>query len=122
MVSSWMIMSVILLMSTGEIVAIVSSIIGSGGLVTAAVAFYKLRSETNKITVDAAEGAVIVQSGVITSLNSEIRRLKEELEEERKENVELRVRLSAVEAELLILTKRTKLIEDHNAVIDDERK
>jgi predicted RNase H-like nuclease (RuvC/YqgF family) len=119
MVSSWMIMSVILLMSTGEIVAIVSSIIGSGGLVTAAVAFYKLRSETNKITVDAAEGAVIVQTGVITSLNSEIKRLKEELEEERKENVELRARLSDVERKLFALTQRTQLIEEHNAVVDD---
>lgn len=60
-----------------------SLIIGSGGLVAGLVAFFKLRSDTAKTTVEAAGGAVIVQAGVITSLREEIARLTEERDEAR---------------------------------------
>jgi hypothetical protein len=59
---------------------VLTIIIGSGGIVGGIVALFKMRPETSRIVVSAAEGAVIVQSGVITSLKNEIQRLHEDHE------------------------------------------
>lgn len=60
--------------------------IASGGLFGGIALYIKARPEAGKITVDAAAGAVIVQSGVIKDL--------------RDENDRLQGRISALEAEM----------------------
>lgn len=49
------------------------------------VALFKMRPETTRIVVDAAEGAVVVQKGVISELRAEITRLNEAVVSEREE-------------------------------------
>ena len=68
-----------------------------GGLLTALIAFFKLRPEAGQIVVTAAQGALIVQSGVIDDLNSEITRLKAVIVEQDKEISALKQRLKFVE-------------------------
>src|SRR5437667_4923674 len=53
---------------------IVSFLFG-GGIVTAIVAFYKMPAEKSAVIISAAQGAVIVQTGVIDNQNKEIARL-----------------------------------------------
>lgn len=66
-------------------VELVIAILGGGGILGGVVALFKLRPEVTRVTVSAAEGAVIVQTSVITSLNSEVKRLREEIVEERRQ-------------------------------------
>lgn len=82
---------------------ILSSILGSGFL-SAIYMLLKLRPEAGQITVTAAQGAVIVQTGVIENLRIEMERLREELAEVRivlqkttQENDSLRVRIRILE-------------------------
>lgn len=60
------------------------AVFGSSGMIGGAVALFKLKPDVARVTVSAAEGAVIVQTGVITNLNNEITRLHEEVAEERR--------------------------------------
>lgn len=64
-----------------ETVLTVLTILGGGGLIGGLVALFRLRSDTARTTVSAAEGAVIVQSNVITNLQNENTRLREANEE-----------------------------------------
>lgn len=77
---------------------------GGGGL----VALLRVNADKGKIVVEAAQGAVIVQTGVIDDLQEELARVKAELAEERRaraadqarherEIAELRARLLRVE-------------------------
>lgn len=50
--------------------------IGSGGIVASVVALLKVRPEAGQIVVTAAQGALIVQSGVIEELRKELDRVK----------------------------------------------
>lgn len=68
-----------------EIMQTLAILIGSGGLLAGIVALFKIRPDIANVSVKSAEGAVIVQSGVITSLRQEIERLSEDLLEERRE-------------------------------------
>jgi septal ring factor EnvC (AmiA/AmiB activator) len=65
-------------MDSKLITVIVSTILG-GGLLSAIYALLKLRPEAGQITVTAAQGAVIVQSSVIETLNKEMSHLREEV-------------------------------------------
>lgn len=65
-------------MSQEAVVAIVIALAG-GGLVTALVAMRRVGAEKQSIIVDAAQGAVIVQQGVIDSLQDQLDRAKQEL-------------------------------------------
>lgn len=51
--------------------------VGSGGVIGSLVTLLRLRSDTARTTVSVAEGAVIVQAGVIDSLKDENARLHE---------------------------------------------
>lgn len=73
--------------ATLQVLAIV---LGSGGVIGGLVTLLRLRSDTARTTVSAAEGAVIVQSGVISSLRDENTRLREA-------NEELRELLAAID-------------------------
>lgn len=64
-----------------NILQIVAIVVGSTGAIGGIVALLRLRSDTARTTVSAAEGAVIVQSGVISSLRDENTRLREERDE-----------------------------------------
>lgn len=66
------------------------SVILGGGFLSGIYALLKLRPEAGQITVTAAQGAVIVQTGVIESLNTELKRLSREIDELRKELAEER--------------------------------
>ncbi len=44
---------------------------------TAAVAFYKVKPEAGQIVVTAAQGALIVQTGVIENLQKELKRIQD---------------------------------------------
>lgn len=59
------------------IVGIIVAAFGGGGV----AALFKLRGESAKIVVDAASGAVVVQSGVIDELREEIAELRREIAE-----------------------------------------
>lgn len=65
---------------------LVLAVLGGGGLIGAVVALLKLKPEAGQITVVAAQGALVVQTGVIEQL--------------REENERLRARLDAIETEL----------------------
>lgn len=84
-------------MNTGQIVTLVVSVIFSGGLVGGVVALLKLRPESGQIVVTAAQGAVVVQSGVIDDLRQELQNLRAERDALRAENVQLRTRVAALE-------------------------
>jgi glycine/D-amino acid oxidase-like deaminating enzyme len=113
------------------------SLIVGGGIVGSFVTWYKAKPEKNRLVVDAAEGAVIVQTGVIKSLQDELARVRKESEAEilraqketdelRQENKQIRQALEVettereklkealqiVEARLLSLTQRTEEIEN----------
>lgn len=68
-----------------------------GALVTAVVSvitavgtLYKVKPDTNRVTVSAAEGAVVVQTGVIKSLQEELSRLDEDHKDCEKRMVAMR--------------------------------
>lgn len=79
-------------MTTGQFVMLIVAILGSGGLVGGVVALLKLRPESGQIVVTAAQGAVVVQSGVIETLRAEAERY-------RAEAAALRLRVTALEME-----------------------
>jgi hypothetical protein len=60
-----------------ESIPVVVAILGSGGLLGGIYALMKLRPEAGQIVVTAAQGALIVQTGVIESLQNENARLRE---------------------------------------------
>ena len=67
-----------------------------GGVVAAITAAYKLRPEAGQIVVTAAQGALLVQTGVIENLQKEIVRLTEELRQIKVENQDLRNRVDGL--------------------------
>ncbi len=85
--------------------AVVIALLGGGGI----YALLKVRPEASKISVDAAQGAVIVQTGVIDSL--------------REENTRLANRLSEVErtsADVNALMARVQQLEDERTQLQRE--
>lgn len=64
-----------------DIIPIVVAVLGSGGLLGGIYALLKLRPEAGQIVVTAAQGALIVQSGVIDSLRAENDRLRQRVDQ-----------------------------------------
>lgn len=90
-----------------QIIQIILGFLLSGGFLAGIYAILKIRPEAGQITVVAAQGAVVVQTGVIDSLREEMARLRtevtelrQELEVERAENKGLRVRIRNLEGNL----------------------
>lgn len=111
------------------------TLLGGGGFLTAVVLLLKARPEMGQIVVTSAQGAVIVQTGVIENLNRELKRvndengrllakLERETEERRKLQEALRIETAAMEdlrerfveleMKLKELTTRTTDIEKSN--------
>lgn len=83
-----------------ELIPIVVAVLGAGGLIGAVVALVKLRPESGQIVVTAAQGALVVQSGVIDSLQKENARQQIRIDELQNDNNQLRSRIGALEREL----------------------
>lgn len=65
----------------GDLAPLIIAVIGGGGLVGAVAAFLKIRPEAGQIAVNASQGALIVQTGVIDTLREENHQLRERLED-----------------------------------------
>lgn len=63
---------------TPLLTGIISFVFG-GGLIAAIVALYKVKPEAGQIVVTAAQGALLVQTGVIENLKKEVQRLNDEV-------------------------------------------
>jgi predicted RNase H-like nuclease (RuvC/YqgF family) len=87
-----------------DYVPIIIAVVGSGGIVGAIVAFLKVRPEAGQIAVTAAGDALVVQSGVITTL--------------REENSQLRLRLENLESKVALMMDLRERVEE----LEDERK
>ena len=77
-------------MSSELVIGLLVALLGAGGVTGAVVALFKARPEAGQISVSAAQGAVIVQTGVIEELRqarvddrAEVERLREQLKTER---------------------------------------
>lgn len=75
------------------VVAGIAAILGGGGV----TALLRSRPERARIIVDAAEGAVVVQTGVLANLREELRAAHAEIAELRGENEQLRGRVRRLE-------------------------
>lgn len=97
-------MTILAMDYTPLLTGIISFVFG-GGLVTAIIALYKVKPEAGQIVVTAAQGALLVQSGVIENLQKEITRLGTEVES-------LKVKLG--ERDSLIMQLQTQLLSMKN--------
>lgn len=75
-----------------------------GGLLSGLYMLLKIRVEAGQITVTAAQGALIVQTGVIDSLREDLASIRAELKDVRRdlhksmeENIQLRARIRVLE-------------------------
>jgi len=93
------------------VVGLIVAVLGGGGL----VALFRARPEGSKILVDAAQGAVIVQSGVIDSLRADLNAARAEIRELRSHMTEmsvLREQVRGLEAENGNLRSRISHLEN----------
>lgn len=94
------------------LIAVIVAVFGSGGI----VALIRSRGEGSKILVDAAQGAVVVQSGVIDSLQEEITRLQKQANDQQAEITELRNHLAEVNS----LRSSVRDLEQKNEILQAE--
>lgn len=95
------------------IAAVIIALLGGGGL----YALLKVRPEAAAISVTAAQGAVLVQKDVITTLENENKRLDNELKEAREE---LRLLADRV-AEMSRLLSKNEELESRITRLEAER-
>lgn len=70
-------------MVSNELLTAIVAVLGGGGIVSSLAVLVRMRPEANRIVVDAAEGAVVVQASVIKDLREEVANLRTELRKER---------------------------------------
>jgi hypothetical protein len=82
--------------TSGLVSAVVALLVGvfGGGTI---VALLRVNADKGKVVIEAAQGAVIVQTSVIDDLQAELQRVKGELAALRVENADLLRRIAAVE-------------------------
>ena len=56
---------------------VLAVIFGGGGIVSGAIALWKVPSDKNKVVVDTSQGAVVVLKGVLDELKLENKRLRD---------------------------------------------
>lgn len=99
------------------LVALIVSVAGGGGI----AALIKSRPEGNKIIVDAAQGAVVVQSKVIDSLRQEVDELRShitEINSLRSRVSELEAQNITLKAENVSLREKVKHLEEQSKIKD----
>lgn len=89
------------------VVGVIVALLGGGGLAT----LLKTGSEGSKIVVDAAQGAVVVQAGVMNTLNAHLAEAQREIAEMRLENAALRASQDRLERENAALARRVAELE-----------
>jgi predicted nuclease with TOPRIM domain len=85
-----------------DVINVILAVLGSGGLLGGIYALLKLRPEAGQITVTAAEGVVMMQSGVLERMEGEAQRYRDRLdalEAEMRTVDQLRQRISELERE-----------------------
>ena len=107
------------------LIAVIFILGGSGGV----TAWFKLRKENSKILVDAAKGAVVVQSSVIddlrTALEDQKKKSENENEELRAEIAELRTHLTelnSLRAEVRELGQQNEVLLAENIMLKSQVK
>ena len=89
-------------------------ILGGGGGI---ISWFRLRNQNSKILVDAAQGAVVVQSSVIRDLKNELEDQKRKAETE---NAELKAEIAELRthlAEVNSLRTRIRDVEQQNEIL-----
>ena len=81
------------------LIAVVAGLLGifGGGTV---VALFRVNADKQRVIVDAAQGAVIVQTGVIDNLRDELHRVQALLTNMQSENRALQQRMARLEREI----------------------
>lgn len=79
-----------------DVTTVLVAIMGAGGL-SGVVALLKFKPERDVVVVSAAQGAVVVQSGVIDALQEELIRARSERDEERAMRITLEARVRDLE-------------------------
>lgn len=102
-------------------VILVSALGGLAALIAAGVAWRKVLPEKDSIVVNAAQGALIVQSGVLEDLRAELERtsgrideLEGKLTETRKESSALRETIRGLEQDNARLTSANERLDRDN--------
>jgi chromosome segregation ATPase len=88
---------------TGPATAVTGTLLAIAGVIGAIIAVFKLSPERQSIFITTAQGAVVVQSGVIDDLRDELERLRQRItacEEIETELVNLRHRIDAMQDKL----------------------
>jgi hypothetical protein len=99
-----------------ETIRVIILAIGSGGLILAIVAWRKVGPERQSIIVDAAQGAVIVQQGVIEALEDQLERQQQETSALRLGYTNLDERLKACEEVRLKVEQELKVLEQQGEI------
>jgi hypothetical protein len=88
------------------VIPTIMSFVFGGGIVALVTAIFKVRPEAGQIVVTAAQGALLVQTGVIDNLKKEISRLNDEL-------VEVKKMLSDRDKQILQLQTQLLTVRDN---------
>lgn len=98
-------------------VQLVTAVIGAGGLLTGIVAFLKLRPENDSVVVTAAQGALLVQSGVVDELKEELGRAKQMNIDQGTEIIELRREVREMRRDLRAVTDERDALRTENTAL-----
>lgn len=101
-------------MTFHDFIPILIALIGSGGVIGAIVAFYKLKPETGQLMVTTAQGVVIIQTGVIESLREEIGVMRTGMKELKRELAEAITRARECAELTAELKQRIRDLESKN--------
>lgn len=101
----------------GVVTAIAALLVGAGGA-TGIAALFRMGADRGKVVIEAAQGAVIVQTSVIDDLQSELTRVKidnaqlrDRATDSEQKVVQLRAELNALRPELDALRRRVTAVE-----------
>jgi uncharacterized membrane protein len=86
-----------------DAVTLIVAILSVGGITGGLIALLKLRPEAGQIVVTAAEGALVIQAGVLEQLQAENQRILKDNQRILQENGRLRSRIVELENQVVQL-------------------
>lgn len=104
-------------MELPDVLPWIAALAGGGGLAAAIGVLIKIRPEAGQITVVSAEKALIVQTGVLDSVNKELARLGARFAALEAEQAGLYARIASLEADKQRLEDVAEKLRDENAVL-----